>query len=138
MANPEIENYVESMRQEPVLGLNALRDRALRIAEEHGFTEATVGEDIALMHSELSEALEDYRNGKQPDALWYTDSDGIAYNQKDPTRRLKPCGIPSEMADVIIRVLHFCGRRKIDIEQAVLEKMEYNHTRPFKNGGKLI
>lgn len=43
--------------------LNELRDNCLRIAVEHGFTDASVGEDIALMHSELSEALEDHRHG---------------------------------------------------------------------------
>lgn len=43
------------------MNLNKLRDEALRIATAHGFTGSTVGEDIALMHSELSEALEDHR-----------------------------------------------------------------------------
>jgi len=51
--------------------------------------------------------------------------------------RAKPCGIPSEMADVVIRVLHFCGKHKIDIEQAVREKMIYNESRPMKHGKKL-
>jgi len=35
-----------------------------KIAKEHGFKDASIGEDIALMHSELSEALEDHRAGK--------------------------------------------------------------------------
>jgi NTP pyrophosphatase (non-canonical NTP hydrolase) len=105
--------------------LNELRDQALAIAISHGFTDASVGEDIALMHSELSEALEDHRDRKAPDLLWY-----------DP--KGKPCGIPSEMADVIIRVLHFCGKHGIDIEKAVTEKMAYNNSRPFKHGGRAI
>ncbi len=116
------------------MGLNDLRDEALRIATEHGFTDATIGEEIALMHSELSEALEDHRDGRAPTEVWYTDAGYVAQGSK----REKPCGIPSEMADVIIRVLHFCGKYGIDIEQAVREKMAYNETRPFKNGGKKL
>ena len=106
------------------MNLNELRDEALRIAREHGFKEATVLEDIVLMHSELSESVEAYREGKKPDEVWLHCS-GFAP---------KPCGIPSEMADVIIRVLHFCGKHQIDIEKAVTEKMKYNDSRPYKHG----
>lgn len=140
------------------MGLNELRDEALRIAVEHGFTDASVGEDIALMHSELSEALEDHRAGKRPDEVWYETREqgggviGAAGGGGEPAHLAlvtrhesvtvrrdaraggKPCGIPSEMADVIIRVLHFCGKHGIDIEQAVREKMIYNESRPIKHG----
>lgn len=100
--------------------LNALRNECLRIAVEHGFKDASIPEDFALIHSEISEALEDYRSGEPVGYVWYNIG--------------KPCGVPSEMADVIIRVLHFCGKHKIDIETAVKEKMAYNETRPFKHG----
>lgn len=141
--------------------LNDWRDEALDIAVSHGFTDATVGECIALMHSELSEALEDHRDGRAPAEVWYEekipcfDSKGepIVVDGKhvhtvvrhpnmvrtrdgaaDFKHLYKPCGIPSELADVIIRVLHFCGKYGIDIEQAVREKMIYNDSRPFKHG----
>lgn len=127
------------------MSLNELRDTATRIATQHGFKDATVGEDIALMHSELSEALEDFRHGNAPNAVWYDDFDG---HHPDMFRELdgeldlhnprKPCGIPSEIADVIIRALHFCGKHNIDIEKAVNEKMVYNDTRPYRNGGKKL
>lgn len=116
-------------------GLNILRDEALRIAKEHGFQEASVGEDIALMHSELSEALEDFRSGKAPTEVWYLDKKtGATIKEREPHPDFKPCGIPSEMADVIIRVMHFCGKHGIDIEKAVSEKMKFNESRPFKHG----
>jgi NTP pyrophosphatase (non-canonical NTP hydrolase) len=127
--------------------LNDYRDEALRIATDHGFNGASVGEEIALMHSELSEALEALREGNAPSKEWYEDkgfnfrtqsSELIPSADVSLTKRLnKPCGVPSEMADVIIRVLHFCGKYGIDIERAVSEKMAYNETRPFKHGKTL-
>ena len=137
-------------------GLNELRDEALRIATEHGFTEATVGEDVALMHSELSELLEDHRAGNEAAKVWY-EMKIMAYDQMgeavmvdgkqasvvvklgmSAAGSLKPAGIPIEIADVLIRAFHFCGKHGIDIESAVDAKMAYNKSRPFKHGGKTI
>ena len=81
------------------------------------------GEVIALMHSELSEAFEEYRKGKGINESYYEDGK-------------KLCGIPSELADVIIRIFDFCGGNDIDLEKIILEKMEYNESRPYKHGGK--
>ena len=106
------------------LGLRRLTEEALRIATEHGFKDATPAEDIALMHSELSEALECLREGALPhEALQGVNG--------------KPEGVPSEMADVVIRVLHFCGKHGIDLDAAVADKMAFNEGRPFKHGKRL-
>ena len=83
-----------------------------------------VPELICLMHSELSEALEEYRNGKHPDVIYYHEG--------------KPEGIPIEFADVIIRIAGFCGQYGIDLEAALKIKLEYNKTRPVRHGGKII
>ena len=115
--------------------LNELRDEALRIATEHGFTDASVGEDIALMKTELAEAFEDYMAGYTVNETYYHAVERPVREDSPPR---KPCGVPSELADCIIRILHFCGKHKIDIEAAVTEKMAYNETRPFKHGGKKI
>lgn len=101
--------------------LTDLTQRALDCATRNGFTDSSPGECIALMHSELSEALEELRNGREISDV-YIDEKG------------KPCGVPSEIADVIIRALHFSGKYGIDIERAVLEKMAFNETRPFRHG----
>ncbi|GAB7058002.1 MULTISPECIES: hypothetical protein [unclassified Paenibacillus] len=98
------------------------------------------GELIALMHSELSEALEDYRNGELPTTMWYEkNEDGELKKEAiQIDDDWKPCGIPSELADVVIRVFDTCGYYGIDLESAISEKMAYNVTRPQRHGGKKL
>lgn len=95
-----------------------------RWAKEKGWMdrEVPVPEQVALLHSECSEALEAYRNGEQ---ISWTDEKG------------KPQGIASEYADVLVRLLHYSGLLGIDLEAEFNRKMNYNETRPYRHGGKL-
>ena len=44
--------------------------------------------------------------------------------------------LEDELADILIRVFSFCGAFKIDIDEAVRRKMEYNKERPTNRHGK--
>jgi len=135
------------MSEKPI---NQLRDEIHQNAVEHGWweEERTFGDIIALCHSELSEALEEYRNAKS--ILYYQceyydtrtkcpdQYDGCQYGENDGCNLRKPEGIVIELADTIIRILDYCGYAGIDIEEAIRIKHEYNKTRPYKHGGKRI
>lgn len=71
----------------------------------------SIGDALSLCHSELSEALEAYR-----------DNDKEHFSE--------------EIADEFIRLFHLCGDLKIDIEKAIYEKIEKNKTRPKNHGRK--
>lgn len=113
-------------------------------AQAHGWWdsgERNFGELIALCHSELSEAFEEYRNGHEPTETYYTTpvaiSGRIVDGKKIPTCQMsKMEGIPSELADVVIRVMDMCEHYGIDLEAAIAEKHTYNVTRPYRHGGK--
>ena len=90
----------------------------------HGWweDERPFGEVISLCHSELSEALEAYRDGEE--MVW--DLNG------------KPEGIAVEMVDCVIRIFDYLAKENQDIEQIIRQKHEYNKTRPYRHGGKRI
>jgi len=109
--------------------INQLVTESYQNALDHGWHDEprTVGDLICLMHSELSEALEEYRNGHEPTEIYY--------NSNKPS---KPEGIPVELADCVIRIFDFCGKYNIDLQSAIEQKMAYNKTRPYRHGNKKV
>jgi diadenosine tetraphosphatase ApaH/serine/threonine PP2A family protein phosphatase len=130
-------------------GINDLKLAVHQCAVDHGWWEngdRNMGEMIALMHSELSEALEEYRDS-EPYLYFRLDEppagSGMVGPQKwEGVEQLagvlgKPEGLAAEFADVIIRILDTCERLDIPITRALIVKHNYNLTRPYRHGGKL-
>lgn len=109
------------------LTINKMVKEAHETAKEHGWweEERSFGEQIALIHSELSEALEEARDDSAMDLIYY-------FNDRNGNP--KPCGIPTELADAVIRIADLCGHYGIDLDNAIKIKMQYNKGREYKHG----
>lgn len=112
---------VEEMDQQFILAIKTFSEGVHGLARLKGWWEQdrNDGEMIALMHSELSEALEAARHGNPK-------SDHIP----------EFSGLEEEMADVVIRIMDFSEARKLRLAEAIIAKMNFNATRPYKHGNK--
>lgn len=133
--------------------LNALAQRCYDQAAEKGFHENDAdnnpAERLALIASEVFEAFEVVRSGRPLDKNHYTvNGDEVEQLPNGDWRSIeaepvhttwkasrvpKPCGVPSELADVLIRVLDLSVEWGVDIEAAVEEKLAFNKTRGYKH-----
>lgn len=124
------------------LGLNELAEEIHRNAVEHGWWEEpiTFGEIVALCHSELSEALEEYRDGKPLiyGTCGHCEHDEICGEERSEGEGCKPEGAAAEMIDCMIRILDWCGREKIDVDELLRRKHSYNKGRAWRHGGKKL
>ena len=96
-----------------ITAIKALRDHCHRESVCAGWHD-TAREDgtlIALIHSELSEALE-----------------GVRRNSMDEHLPHRPA-VEVELADAVIRIMDYCGLRSLDIAGAISEKVAYNRER---------
>ena len=105
------------------MDINKLIEKSHDIAISKGWwdQEREIPELIALIHSELSEALEEYRVSENLD---------IRYENN------KPEGFVVELADVLIRIFDLSGKYKIDLKKALETKLKYNETCEYRHGNK--
>ena len=104
--------------------LNALAKQIHNTAVAHGWWDnpPSFGEVCALIHSEVSEALEEYRQ-KRP----------LSYVCQG-----KPEGQAVELIDAVIRVLDYLAYAEVDVDALMAQKMAYNKTRSYRHGGKAL
>lgn len=122
------------------MDLNVLAKELHDTAKSKGWYkgERNKAELIALIHAELSEALEELRNGHLPKEIYFkTVTESLEPQIMGGSMSgEKPEGFPIEIADVIIRILDMCAYLEVDIEEAIKIKMEYNKTRAYRHGNK--
>ena len=75
-------------------------------------------EALALIHSEVSEAIEDNRIG----------SFEIAFEENG-----KPIGEVTELVDILIRIFDYAGKKGYDLEKVLEMKHAFNKTRPYRH-----
>nr|DAK73660.1 MAG TPA: NTP-PPase-like protein [Caudoviricetes sp.] len=112
------------------MNLNELRDRAYKTACDHGFHDEELSNEhcLCLVISELMEAVEADRKGKQPNIMQF--ERGISYPMNDFKQVYDYCikgTVAEELADAAIRLLDLAGYRGIAIE-TFTEEMIYEST----------
>lgn len=105
---------LELLKKSKSKGINVLCEEAYETALSKGWhdTPREMGTVLALIHAEVSEALE-------------------AHRRKEGYERFM-----EELADVCIRVFDLCGDHGFDLEGAIYKKMMFNKDRSYKHGGK--
>ena len=120
-------NALESVAEElahvrTIEAINWMAFKCYQCSAEHGFWDSlprNKGEMIALMHSELSEALEAARHGNPP-------------SEHIPDFS----GEEEEMADAVIRIMDYCAGHGLRLGEAIHAKYHFNVNRPKMHGKK--
>jgi NTP pyrophosphatase (non-canonical NTP hydrolase) len=138
-----------------------LQERIGAINEKSGFNQLKevpkeyqayyIGTKVMLMVTELAEGFEEVRAGHDPNETYYpagpvpaslavefaSGSDAQEYWEQKHAESLAPKkaeGLPSELADTVIRVLSLAYELGIDLDVVIEDKLLYNATRAYRHG----
>jgi hypothetical protein len=142
---PSVETGQEALEW----GLHDAQKRVTEVNKRNGWfdEDRTVGDDLSLLHSEVSEMLEAHRDGEMQ--TWYEHKPGCAHEPLNAIHDLrpqrpgctchpKPHGFGPEAGDVLVRLLDTCERRGINLFRSFEEVLAHNATRGYKHGGKAL
>lgn len=121
---------------EKEINLTDLSKRIHKDNVDKGFYEEKkeFGTCIALIHSELSEALEADRHKIKADLYQFEslidDGSEFVTTFKETIKD----SVEDELADAMIRIMDTCGNLGIDIHKHIELKLRYNKTRARKHG----
>ena len=99
--------------------IDITKDQVRFIGLSKHIKDAFIAQKLALVHTEVSEAVEATR-------LEGYEENGYGLYNKD--------SFADELADTIIRVLDICGQLDIDIEKQIEWKLNKNKSREFMHG----
>lgn len=114
-------------------------------AVAHGWYDRPVEfpEVAAMIHSEISEALAEYREGSPliygccgfPGAMCEHEE---KCDREPEERTCKPEGLAVELCDAVMRIFDYLDFLGVDIEAVLEAKHAYNIGRPYRHGGKRV
>ena len=124
-------------------GVRLLQRTCYSIAKSKGFHERWRSplEAMALVTSEVGEAVEAVRK-IDPDIANDLRTGPLDYNAAIDATLSEHIGndgysaYAEELADIVIRVMDEADDRNIDLAGAILAKLKYNMSRPYKHGKK--
>lgn len=133
--NNNLENALANLNRTH-LTIPSMQSTVYYINEANGWFDSarTFGDDIALLHSEVSEAFEAFRSHGLDDMT----APPHAFSDMGADALPKPEGVGSELADVLVRLLDTCERYNIDLEMEFVRKCKYNATRGYRHGNKAV
>lgn len=125
-----------------------LATSAVNVNQKNGWydgsqEEPSLVEKVSMIIVELSEAIGEIQKGRKsyeeyfvyPNGEWgyesETEIDGV-------TVRGAPSGFGTELADALLRLLSLARKAEIPIERLAVNKLEYNATRGYRHGGRIL
>jgi NTP pyrophosphatase (non-canonical NTP hydrolase) len=94
------------------------------------------GNKLLLIVSEVVEAHDEIRDGKAAHETYYPKAPSDSHSERPEPGLFKPEGVPSEIADVVIRCFDFAYTEGFDLAGIIAEKLVYNASRERLHGKK--